>query len=146
MAQNTSEEDIENVPYSDPNSPILTGYRVSVPALDDGLALGTLRHEQRLLDFLKATPSVQWIKKINLCSPLIKFRLASSSVRGNLHAHFIRTISWGSVFTVCKKWLKHPMNIALLIWLLCVGAAGAMLILLLLGLLNDAFPSKSLRN
>ena len=55
MAQNTSEEDIENVPYSDPNSPILTGYRVSVPALDDGLALGTLRHEQRLLDFLKAT-------------------------------------------------------------------------------------------
>jgi len=146
MAQNTSEEDIENVPYSDPNSPILTGYRVSVPALDDGLALGTLRHEQRLLDFLKATPSVQWIKKINLCLPLIKFRLASSSVRGNLHAHFIRTISWGSVFTVCKKWLKHPMNIALLIWLLCVGAAGAMLILLLLGLLNDAFPSKSLRN
>ncbi|RLN22726.1 uncharacterized protein C2845_PM07G27180 [Panicum miliaceum] len=38
------------------------------------------------------------------------------------------------------------MNIALLIWLLCVGAAGAMLILLLLGFLNDAFPSNSLRN
>jgi Cys-rich protein (TIGR01571 family) len=143
MAQNTSADDIENVSHSDPNSPILTGYRISG---DDGLVQGMDHHERRLLDLLKATPSVQWIKKINLCSPLIKFQLPSSSIHSNLHVHFIRTINWSSVFTACKKWLKHPMHMALLIWVLCVGAAGSMLILLLLGLLNDAFPSKSLRN
>ncbi|KAJ1286017.1 hypothetical protein BS78_03G321700 [Paspalum vaginatum] len=146
MAPNTTEDDIEDVPCSGPNSPMLTGYHITAPILDDGPVQGAANHERRLLDFLKATPSVQWLKKINLCSPLINFRLPSTSVHSNLHVHFIRTINWSSVFTLCKKWLKHPMNIALLIWLLCVGAAGAMLILLMLGLLNDAFPSMSLRN
>jgi Cys-rich protein (TIGR01571 family) len=146
MARNATEDDIEDVPCSDAESPILAEYHITVPALHDGPMQGTARHERRLLDFLEATPSVQWLKKINLCSPLIKFRLPSTSVHGSLHVQFIRTINWSSVFTLCKKWLKHPMNIALLIWLLCVGAAGGMLVLLMLGLLNDAFPSKPLRN
>ncbi|XP_066307316.1 uncharacterized protein [Miscanthus floridulus] len=142
----TTEDDIEDVPCSDPDSPILAEYHITVPSLHDGPIQGTARHERRLLDFLEATPSVQWLKKINLGSPLIKFRLPSTSIHGSLHVQFSRKINWSSIFTVCKKWLKHPMNIALLIWLLCVGAAGGMLVLLMLGLLNDAFPSKPLRN
>ncbi|EMS46300.1 hypothetical protein TRIUR3_12076 [Triticum urartu] len=37
------------------------------------------------------------------------------------------------------------MNIALLLWLLCVGASGGMLALLLLGLLDRAFPAPAAR-
>ncbi|KAL6614274.1 hypothetical protein ACP70R_036544 [Stipagrostis hirtigluma subsp. patula] len=146
MVQNTSEDDIEDVPRSDPDSPILTEYHITVPTLHDEPVQGMTPHEHRLLDFLRATPSVQWLKKINICSPLINFQLPSITVHRYLHVHFIRRIEWSSVFTICKKWLRHPLNIALLIWLLCVAASGAMLILLMLGLLNKAFPSKSLRN
>lgn len=146
MVQNVTEVDIENIACSAPNSPILTEYHVSVPALHDGLMQGTVHHERRLLDFLKATPSVQWLKSINLCSPLTNFQLPSTGVRRHLHIHFIRRVNWNSVCTICKNCLKHPLNIALLIWLLCVAASGAMLILLLLGLLNKTFPSKPLRH
>uniref|UniRef100_A0A0A8XZ48 PLAC8 family protein n=1 Tax=Arundo donax TaxID=35708 RepID=A0A0A8XZ48_ARUDO len=146
MVQNITEDEIEDVPCSDPNSPILTEYHITVPTLHDGLMHGTTHHERRLLDFLKATPTVQWLKKISLCSALTNFELPSADVHRYLHVRFIRRINWSSIFAVCKKWLKHPLNIALLIWLLCVAAAGSMLILLMLGLLNKAFPSKFLRN
>ena len=38
------------------------------------------------------------------------------------------------------------MNIALLLWLLCIGVSGGMLVLLLLGLLDGAFPAPAERN
>lgn len=107
---------------------------------------GADKNEGRLLDFLKATPSVHWLKGINLCAPLERFQLPSIGVHRYLHVHFIRRVNWRSLFTICKNHLKHPLNVALLIWLLCVAASGAMFGLLLLGLLNKAFPSKALRN
>ncbi|XP_048529412.1 uncharacterized protein LOC125531462 [Triticum urartu] len=54
-------------------------------------------------------------------------------------------VDWGSVRATCREWVKHPMNIALLLWLLCVGASGGMLALLLLGLLDRAFPAPAAR-
>ncbi|CAM0883026.1 unnamed protein product [Alopecurus aequalis] len=146
MSHNITVDDIEDIPCSDANSPILTEYHITVPALHDGLIQGADHHERRLLDFLKATPSVEWLKDINLCSPLENFKLPSIGIHRYLHVHFIRRIDWSSLFTICKNHLKHPLNIALLIWLLCVAASGAMLGLLLLGFLNKAFPSKGLRN
>ncbi|BAB61263.1 unknown protein [Oryza sativa Japonica Group] len=148
MVQNFPEDDMAGTPYSDQTSPILTEYHITVPALHDGSMQGSVHHERRLLDCLRATPSVEWLKNINLCSPLTNFRLPSTGVRRYLHVevHFVRRINWSSVFSFCKNWLKHPLNIALLAWLLCVAAAGGMLILLLLGLLNRAFPSKPLRH
>jgi hypothetical protein len=38
------------------------------------------------------------------------------------------------------------MNIALVLWLLCVGVSGGMFVLLLLGLLDGAFPAAADRN
>jgi Cys-rich protein (TIGR01571 family) len=146
MVQNITEEEIEAMPCSNPSSPILTEYHITVPILQDGLMQGTVHHERRLLDLRKATASVQWLKKINLCSPLTNFQLPSASVHHHLHVNFVRRINWSSVFTICKKWLSHPLNIALLVWLLYVAASGAMLILFMLGLLNRAFPSKFLRH
>ncbi|KAL6640580.1 hypothetical protein ACP70R_021703 [Stipagrostis hirtigluma subsp. patula] len=55
-------------------------------------------------------------------------------------------VDWGSVRRTCKEWIKNPMNIALLLWLLCVGASGGMLVLLFLGLLDGAFPAPAARN
>ncbi|KAG8089284.1 hypothetical protein GUJ93_ZPchr0011g27653 [Zizania palustris] len=55
-------------------------------------------------------------------------------------------IDWSSVRSTTKEWIMNPMNIALLIWLLCIGVSGAMLVLLLLGLLDGAFPSPASRN
>ncbi|KAJ1273761.1 hypothetical protein BS78_05G008800 [Paspalum vaginatum] len=50
-------------------------------------------------------------------------------------------VDWASVRRTCGEWITNPMNIALLLWLLCVGVSGGMLVLLLLGLLDAALPS-----
>jgi Cys-rich protein (TIGR01571 family) len=55
-------------------------------------------------------------------------------------------VEWASVRQTCKEWIKNPMNVALLLWLLCVGVSGGMLVLLLLGLLDGAFPATADRN
>jgi Cys-rich protein (TIGR01571 family) len=56
------------------------------------------------------------------------------------------TVDWASVRRASKEWLKNPMNVALLLWLLCVGVSGGMFLLLLLGLLDGAFPAAAERN
>lgn len=55
-------------------------------------------------------------------------------------------VDWGSVRSTCREWIRHPMNVALLLWFLCVGASSAMLVLLLLGLLDGAFPAPEARS
>ncbi|KAJ4807496.1 PLAC8 family protein [Rhynchospora pubera] len=58
----------------------------------------------------------------------------------------MRKINWASFLEILKEWCENPMNIALFIWLLCVAVSGSMLILLLLGALNTAFPTRVSRN
>ncbi|CAL4963892.1 unnamed protein product [Urochloa decumbens] len=62
------------------------------------------------------------------------------------HHHDASTVDWASARRAGKEWLKNPMNMALLLWLLCVGVSGGMLVLLLLGLLDGAFPLPANRN
>ncbi|ONK62701.1 uncharacterized protein A4U43_C07F7060 [Asparagus officinalis] len=50
------------------------------------------------------------------------------------------------VVSLFKEWIKHPMNIALLVWFLCVAIAAIMLALLFLGLLDKPLPTKTSRN
>lgn len=112
----------------------------------------------RVLDFLKARPSRNWFRKLRLTSPLAIFRKtvnkreqvslsvpSPAGIRRRFHIRFFRRINWGSIFGMCREWLCHPMNIALVLWLLCVAVAGAFLGLLLLGALNRAMPSKFMR-
>ncbi|KAI4991587.1 hypothetical protein ZWY2020_039973 [Hordeum vulgare] len=68
-----------------------------------------------------------------------------SFLRGGPTSAVGAAVDWGSVRSTCTEWIKHPMNIALLLWLLCVGASGGMLVLLLLGLLDRAFPAPAAR-
>ncbi|KAH7677738.1 PLAC8 motif-containing protein [Dioscorea alata] len=113
---------------------------------------------RRLLDILKARPSRAWLKKFKFSSPFAACREAvkeheevSLSVptpagARRFHVQFIRKINWSKTLNVLKEWIKNPMNIALFIWLICVAVALAMLALLLLGLLDQAFPSQALQN
>ncbi|XP_072959494.1 uncharacterized protein [Typha angustifolia] len=57
-----------------------------------------------------------------------------------------RKINLPSLTTSLKEWLKHPANIAILVWSVCVSISSSMLGLLVLGVLDHAFPSRSSRN
>ncbi|RRT43089.1 hypothetical protein B296_00018729 [Ensete ventricosum] len=100
-----------------------------------------------------------WLKQLKLSSPLgilrrtldqreeISLSVPSpAGIRRRFRVRFFLKIDWSSLFATFIDWIRNPMNIALLIWLICVGVSATMLGLLLLGLLNDAFPTKSLRN
>lgn len=109
--------------------------------------------EERLL-----VQSGTWLKNLKLPSAFnffhrtldrreeISISVPSPVAGVRRHLQFFRRINWASFLRAGKDWLKNPVHIALLLWLLCVGASAAMLGGLLLGLLNRVFPTKSLRN
>ncbi|CAI0415585.1 unnamed protein product [Linum tenue] len=75
--------------------------------------------------------------------------VASSSSRGireRIHEVCAKKIDWASVFKMSKEWIRDPMNLALFIWILIVAISGAILFLVMTGMLNHALPSKSQRN
>ncbi|KAF5738426.1 PLAC8 family protein [Tripterygium wilfordii] len=51
-----------------------------------------------------------------------------------------------SLMKMCKEWFRNPMNLALFVWILCVAISGAILFLVMTGMLNSAIPRKSERN
>ncbi|KAL6642039.1 hypothetical protein ACP70R_020220 [Stipagrostis hirtigluma subsp. patula] len=110
------------------NAPMLLSYRPSTPPLAEHLIDKPER--ARWLDQLLAF----WFRRTKTGGD------DPSAGRATL------AVDWGSFRRTCKEWIKNPMNIALLLWLLCVGASGGMLVLLLLGLLDGAFPSPAARN
>lgn len=69
----------------------------------------------------------------------------SDGSRRRFGVPFIRKINWGSVVRYSKKWVKHPMNIALLVWLFFVASCLVVLFLLMTGILNHTIPKSSVR-
>ncbi|VVA14355.1 PREDICTED: PLAC8 [Prunus dulcis] len=55
-------------------------------------------------------------------------------------------IDWASMSKICKKWIKNPLNMAILLWISCVAVSGAILLLVMTGMLNSVLPEKSERN
>ncbi|KAG2544084.1 hypothetical protein PVAP13_9NG835700 [Panicum virgatum] len=115
----------DNAPATpDHHAPALPSYRASTPPLSEHLLPGD-RPQQR----------AHWLGQLpTFCRPKSADDDASSAV------------DRGSLRRACKEWLENPMNIALLLWLLCVGVSGGMLALLLLGLLDAAFPAPADRS
>ncbi|KAH0465698.1 hypothetical protein IEQ34_005801 [Dendrobium chrysotoxum] len=70
----------------------------------------------------------------------------NSSPSKRFHFPFIRKINWDSLWVMCKTWIKNPMNMALFIWFICVAISGAILFLVMTGMLNNALPKKSQRD
>ncbi|CAI9295859.1 unnamed protein product [Lactuca saligna] len=46
---------------------------------------------------------------------------------------------------MAKEWIKSPINIVLLIWIICVTISGAILFLVMTGMLNHLLPQKHQR-
>ncbi|KAG0457694.1 hypothetical protein HPP92_022851 [Vanilla planifolia] len=150
----------EHISIPAPIIPRLKEYRIQIPSLHERL----LEQQQSLrkrtfFDYLRPRASLAWIGGIRFSSPLAVFRRtvhrreeislsvpSPAGVRRRFHIHFLRRINFPSLLSFCKEWLSHPMNCALLLWLICVAASGIMLGLLMLGVLNDSFPTKALRN
>lgn len=59
---------------------------------------------------------------------------------------FIKKISWASLWEMSKQWIRDPLNMALFVWIICVAISGAILFLVMTGLLNAALPEKSQRD
>ncbi|XP_044978738.1 uncharacterized protein LOC123445767 [Hordeum vulgare subsp. vulgare] len=58
-------------------------------------------------------------------------------------APFVRKIKWGPLWDRSKEWIKNPMNMALFVWIVAVGISGAILFMVMTGMLNAVLRSKS---
>ena len=57
-----------------------------------------------------------------------------------------KIIDWVSLMKMFKEWIRNPMNMALFVWIMCVAISGAILFLVMTGMLNAVLPKKSQRN
>ncbi|XP_061339075.1 uncharacterized protein LOC133285809 [Gastrolobium bilobum] len=55
-------------------------------------------------------------------------------------------IDWTSLWSISIQWIKNPLNMALLSWIICVAVSGAILFLVMTGMLNKILTKKSQRN
>ncbi|KDP21695.1 hypothetical protein JCGZ_03366 [Jatropha curcas] len=75
--------------------------------------------------------------------------VASSSSHGfreRINEVFARKIDWGLLMKMGKEWFRDPMNMALFVWIMCVAISGAILFLVMTGMLNGVLHKKSQRN
>ncbi|KAJ6806434.1 uncharacterized protein M6B38_174485 [Iris pallida] len=108
------------------------------------------------LDILNVFPNKANYMKFDP-SPSAKFRrfaegrdevsrnVPSAEQRSTSHFHvpFVNKINWASLRELSKQWIRNPMNMALFVWILCVTVSGAILFLVMTGMLNGAIQKKS---
>lgn len=58
----------------------------------------------------------------------------------------VKTFDYGSILQISKKWSKNPLNMVLLLWVICVAVSGAILFLVMTGMLNHVIRHKSERD
>ncbi|XP_002983180.2 uncharacterized protein LOC9654637 [Selaginella moellendorffii] len=75
---------------------------------------------------------------------------ASSShgirLREGVNLPGVGEIRWKIMKNYAMEWLKNPKNLALLVWILAVAVSGAILFMVMTGMLNHAIPKKSSRD
>ncbi|KAF9597737.1 hypothetical protein IFM89_021224 [Coptis chinensis] len=130
---------------------------------------GLLGHENTKKGFMESVTGmagrVGFLKlessRHSLSSPSAKFRQfvgdrdkisrsvpssPSHRFRKHFHLPFVRRIDWDALWKMSKEWIKNPMNMALFVWIICVAVSGAILFMVMIGMLNHAIPKKSHRN
>ncbi|KAJ0263770.1 Uncharacterized protein HA466_0022340 [Hirschfeldia incana] len=70
----------------------------------------------------------------------------TSSIRERISGVLHRKIDWTSLLTMGKSWIRNPINMALFLWILVVAVSGAILFMVMTGMLNRALPKKSDRD
>ncbi|XP_052180273.1 uncharacterized protein LOC127793557 [Diospyros lotus] len=104
------------------------------------------------LRFLKfgslASPSVKFQRIANQKDQISRIVPSSSShaIRERFSRMFSRKIDWTSLWNISKEWIRDPVNMALLVWIVAVGVSGAILFLVMTGMLNSVLPRKSQRD
>ena len=94
----------------------------------------------------------RFIPHANLASPSAKFRHIAeerddpSHFKNPFNGLFSKKIDWSSLRRICKQWIKNPLNMALLLWIICVAISGAILFLVMTGMLNRLLTKKSQRD
>ncbi|KAG6415964.1 hypothetical protein SASPL_123385 [Salvia splendens] len=112
--------------------------------------------------FSAISKRLRFLKFGNLASPSARFqRIAEGkdeasravpSSSGSLHIHerfhriFSRKMDWNNLVKMGKEWIRDPMNMALFVWIVCVAVSGAILFMVMIGMLNHALPKKSERD
>lgn len=115
----------------------------------------------RISDGSYLSRKLRFLKVGNLASPSARFqrmaserdevsRIIPSSSSFHIREHFnkilSRKIDWSSLWKICKEWMRDPKNLALFIWIVCVAVSGAILFMVMTGMLNHALPKKSQRD
>ncbi|CAN6874845.1 unnamed protein product [Brassica oleracea] len=72
-------------------------------------------------------------------------RSGNSSSSNNFRER-IREFKWASLVKMSKQWLRNPLNMALFLWILVVAVSGAILFMVMTGMLNAVLPKKSQRD
>jgi len=67
-------------------------------------------------------------------------------LKEGINVPFVGEIRWAFLKETGKEWLRNPKNLALLIWGIAVAVSGAILFLVMVGLLDRALPKKSQRD
>ncbi|KAL6905764.1 hypothetical protein ACP4OV_003365 [Aristida adscensionis] len=109
---------------------------------------GKKKKKERLLDFLRATPTSKqlWLHGFAGRGALLR-RVAALPARVVLLRvpAFARTVDWRALRRRCAAWARRPANAALLAWLAVVAAGVAFVFLLMTGALDSAVPDPARR-
>ncbi|XP_047340844.1 uncharacterized protein LOC124944589 [Impatiens glandulifera] len=154
----TSFDEIE---LSDGAKPIKKGQSpISVSVSRKGLVTGDPQNGMKKSS-TGLTHKFNFLKFGSLSSPSVKFqrfakgrddisRRVPSSTSEKLKERFRRVfsgkINMKSLCEMGKEWIRNPMNMALFVWILGVAVSGAILFLVMTGMLNAALPKKSQRD
>ncbi|KFK24956.1 hypothetical protein AALP_AA8G047600 [Arabis alpina] len=71
---------------------------------------------------------------------------SSHNFRERISVVFSRKIEWGCLMKMGKEWLRNPFNMALFLWIFVVAVSGAILFMVMTGMLNSVLTKKSQRD
>ncbi|CAH8339518.1 unnamed protein product [Eruca vesicaria subsp. sativa] len=91
------------------------------------------------------SPSAKFKKLANQREELSR-SVKTSSIRERISTVLHRKIEWTSLIKMGKEWIRNPINMALFLWILVVAVSGAILFMVMTGMLNHALPKKSDRD
>ena len=119
-----------NVAGSNTSSPLRIGSPIFLPGksfLTPSATFARLREEKDEMSRMTPSPT-EWSLREGVTLPLIG------------------KVQWATLKRETIKWLLNPKNFALLVWMIAVVVAGAILFMVMVGMLDAAIPKKSDRD
>lgn len=106
--------------------------------------LRTLSWQHTIFSPAKAFHALKQAKEeLSLLTPA---ELSSNSNEEGFNLPLLGQVKWEELKDALKVWLKNPKNLAVCLWGLAVGISGALLFLVMVGLLDQKLPDKTQRD